>query len=127
MIIESAYNKNYERVRTSFQNAGWIIFPLPKYAEIIRVLRCLSKDRKTKPENISPNFSECLVLDNSGRYVLTIEGKLKMLNIVNKGWFSAKKADDLRAPKTLKYLMWLVVAVALIRGIILILQMLTRH
>ena len=125
--IENAHKNNYDIVRSFVFTRGWLIFPLPKYAEIVQILRHLCNDRKTKPPGMSPKFAQCIILDDWGNYVLSWEGKEKMLNIVNKGWLAADKAEGLAAPKTTKILMWLVVVVAIIRGVALLIHLLTPH
>jgi len=126
--IESAQKNDYKSVRSYLFSRSWLIFPLRRYAEIIRILRHLCEDRKTKPEGMSPEFSRYIIPDDFGNYVLSWEGKEKMLQIVNGGWFlNAEKAEKLTSPKTFKILMRLVVIVAIIRGIALIIHLLTRH
>jgi hypothetical protein len=125
--IESAQNNNYKEVHFYLFSRGWAIFPRSKYSEIIRILRHLCKDRRTKPEGISSKFSEYIVVDDSGNYGLSLEGKNKMIKIVDTGWLTAKKAEDFTSTKTLKCLMWLVLAVAIIRGIAVVIHMFIRH
>ena len=125
--IKSAQNNNYNEARSYLFSRGWAIVPRPKYAEIVRILRHLCKDRKTKPPGMSPDFSKYIVLDDLGNYGLSLEGAEKMSKIVDRGWLTAKKAEDLASPKTFTILMWLVVAVAIIRVIILIISILSRH
>ena len=125
--IESAFRNDYKQVQ-SYLTRKWVIFlPLPKYAEIVRILRHLCKDRKTKPEGLSPEFSECIVLDDWGNYVLSWEGKEKMIRIMNSGWISAEKAEKFTSPKTFNILMGIVAIVAVIRGIALIIHLFVHH
>jgi hypothetical protein len=121
--IEDAQRNNYEKARFYFCNHRWIIFPMPKYIEIIRILRHLSQDRKTKPSGMAPELSQYIIQDDSGNYGLSREGKEKMISIVDTGWLAAKKAEDMGSPKTIKILMGLVAVVAIIRGIALIIHM----
>jgi len=125
--IEDAQRNNYEKARFYFVKYWWVIFPMPKYVEIIQILRHLSQSRKIKPSGMSPEFSQYIVQDNSGNYGLSKEGKEKMISIVNTGWFAAKKAQDMGSPKTLKILMRLVVIVAVIRGIALVVHLFIRR
>ena len=129
--INSAFTNDYKRAYNFLTSPNRLLvpfLPLPKYAEIIRILRHLCEDRKKKPEGMSSEFSEYIVKDEWGNYVLNWEGKEKMMKIVNSGWFfNAEKAEKLASPKTFKILMRLVVIVAIIRGIALIIHMLTHH
>lgn len=125
--IEDAHKGNYERARFYFCEHRWIIFPLPKYAEIIQILRHLCKNRKPKPSDMSSDFSKFIILDHSGNYVLSDEGKNKMIRIVDTGWLAARKAEELGSPKTIKILILLVVIVAIIRGIALIVHLFFKH
>jgi hypothetical protein len=125
--IENAHKNNYDIVRSFVFTRGWLIFPLPKYTEIVQLLRNLCKDRKTKPPDMSSEFSQYVVLDDWGNYVLTWEGKEKLTEIVNSGWFNAEKAENFTSPKTFKILMRIVVIVAVIRGIFLVIHLFSHH
>lgn len=126
--IESAFKNDYKRVNSYLSGKWVVLLPLPKHAEIIHILRHLCKDRKTKPEGLSPEFSKYIILDDWGNYVLSWEGKEHMLKIVNTGWlFNAEKAEGFTSPKTFKLLMRIVVVVAIIRGIALIIHIFTKH
>jgi hypothetical protein len=122
--IERAFHNDFTEVRM-FLSRYWL--PVPKCKEIVRILRQLCVDRKRMPKDVSPEFADCIVLDEWGNYVLSWDGKEKMISKVNSGWFTAKKAEDLSSPKTLNVLMYLVVIVAVIRGIALIFQLFSRH
>jgi hypothetical protein len=122
--IESAQRDDFKLVHSYLSRS---LFPLPKNAEIVRILRHLSKDRKTKPEGISSKLSQYIVMNDMGNYVLNLEGKEKMIKIVNRGLFNADKAEKFGSPKTIKLLMGIAVVVAIIRGAALIIHMLTRH
>jgi uncharacterized membrane protein len=125
--VESAFKNDYTQVR-SYLFRRWILFlPLPRYAEIVRILRHLCTDRKTKPEEISSEFSKYIVLDDWGNYVLTWEGKERMLQIVNSGWINADKAEKFTSAKTIKWAMRVVVFVAIVRGIALIIHLIVDH
>ena len=125
--IDNAYRKNYEIVRSFLFTRGWLIFPLLKYAEIIRILRHLCEDGKTKPPGMSSEFSKYIIVDYSGNYVLNEEGKDKMIRTVDTGWLAANKAEEFGSPKTIKILVLFVVIVALIRGIALVIHLFLNH
>ncbi len=127
--IESAQRNDYKQVHSYLFGRKWFVFlPLPKHAEIVCILRQLCEDRKTKPKGMSPAFSQYVVPDDFGNYVLSWEGKEEMLKLVNSGWlFNAEKAENFTSPTTFNWLMRIVVIVAIIRGIALIIHILTRH
>jgi hypothetical protein len=119
LAIESAQKNDYERVRRCLSR---YLLPLYKYAEIVRILRHLCDDRKTKPQDMSSEFSQYIVLDDWGNYTLSWEGKEKMIGIVDGGFLKAEAPSA----KTIKLLMRLAVIIAIIRGVLLIIQMVAR-
>lgn len=115
MAIDNVQKNNYKMARFYLFSRGWLIFPLPKYAEIIRVLRQLCEDRKSKPENILPEFSQYIVKDDWGNYGLTWDGREMMIKKVNTGRITGEFYES---PKKFQLLLRIVVVIALIRLII---------
>lgn len=124
MAIDAAQQNNYKLVRFYLFSRGWLIFPLSKYSEIIRLLRQLSQDRTKRPKGLSAKFSEYIVKDDFKEYVLNWEGKEKMINIVNTGWVTGKFYES---PKPMKILMYIVIIIAIIRGVLAIAGLFFHH
>jgi len=124
MAIDAAHKNNYKLVHFYLFSRGWFIFPLPKYSDIIRALRQLSQDRTTRPEGISSEISKYIVKDDFSEYVLSWEGKEKMMEMVSSGWISG---GFFESPKPMKAFMQIVVVIAIVRGALGILNMVTHH
>jgi hypothetical protein len=73
---------------------------------------------------MSPEYSQYIVKDDFGSYVLNWEGKDKMLKKVNTGWFTG---EFFESPKYGKLVMRIVVVVALIRLVISIVNIFVHH
>jgi len=124
MAIDSIQKNEFDRARFYLISRSWMIFPLPKYAEIIQLLRRFCEDQSHNPTTYFPQFTAFFVKDGFNQYVLTEEGRDKMVARVNSGWITG---EFFESPKYLKLLLRLTVAMALIRILIAIIDFFIRH
>jgi hypothetical protein len=124
LAIESIGKNDIKRARFYLISRSWMIFPLPKYAEIVQMLRCFCLDQNADPAISFPEFSKFFVKDDFNLYMLTEEGKNNLIAKVNTGWFTGKV---FKSPNYLKLIMRLVVVVAAIRILIALIDFLMRH
>ena len=99
--IESAQIDDYKSA-SSYLSRKLLL--LPRYAEIIFILRQLCEDRKRKPKGVTSEFSKYIVMDEWGDHALSLEGKEKMIKKINSGWLGAEKAEKFGSPKTIRIL-----------------------
>jgi hypothetical protein len=91
--------------------------------EIVRLVRQLSADYEKEPRIRSKELKQYIVY-NGSRYSITPDGWEKMIDKINSGWINGRFFEN---PNYLQLLLRAVAIIAVIRGIVLILNIIFNH
>jgi hypothetical protein len=121
--IDGAKREDWVSVRFFLISRGWFIYPSPRYMEIVRLVRQLSADYEKEPRIRSKELKQYIVY-NGSRYSITPDGWEKMIDKINSGWINGRFFEN---PNYLQLLLRAVAIIAVIRGIVLILNIIFNH
>ena len=123
VAIECAHKSNIPGLRSLLITRGWMIFPSPKYNDIVSLLRELAKDPHKKPAFESLEFSKYIIDDGMG-YILTWEGREKMLERMGRGFLTWRLIEN---PAVITWLLRIIVILAVLRGLAVLIGFLLHH